>query len=131
MLENYRLNDNFISASAFLTGSRRLSAIDAGTTTVQNLYTILEYFDSGDVQNLKVSNGLGQKEIIVLNGLEATRKGIDEFISYFPVEEVGAVVARINNENELNLKEYDTNLGQLLNPTPMVQPSASMVQPSS
>lgn len=55
MLENYRLNDNFIAASAFLTGSGRIRAIDAGQNTVQNLLTILEYFDSSDVQNLKVS----------------------------------------------------------------------------
>eukprot|EP00555_Chaetoceros_dichaeta_P002461 CAMPEP_0198250804 /NCGR_PEP_ID=MMETSP1447-20131203/1850_1 /TAXON_ID=420782 /ORGANISM="Chaetoceros dichaeta, Strain CCMP1751" /LENGTH=251 /DNA_ID=CAMNT_0043935689 /DNA_START=11 /DNA_END=766 /DNA_ORIENTATION=- len=120
MLENYRLNDNFIAASAFLTGSGRIRAIDAGQNTVQNLLTILEYFDSSDVQNLKVgSNSLGgQKETIVLNGLDATRKGIDEFLSFFPRDEVGEVVARINAENEMNLKEFDPELGQLLNPTP-------------
>jgi len=133
MLENYRLNDNFIAASAFLKGDKRINAINAGQNTVQNLYTILEYFDSSDVQNLKVSNSLGQKEIIVLNGLDATRKGIDEFISFFPADEVGTVVTRINDENDLNLKEYDTGLGQLVNPTPMVQPSVTttqVVQPS-
>jgi len=120
MLENYRLNDNFIAASAFLTGSGRIRAIDAGQNTVQNLLTILEYFDSSDVQNLKVgSNSLGgQKETIILNGLDATRRGIDEFLSFFPREEVGEVVARINAENEMNLKEFDPELGQLLNPTP-------------
>lgn len=125
MLENYRLNDNFIAASAFLTGSGRIRAVDAGQSTVQNLYTILEYFDSSDVQNLKVgSNSLGQKEIIVLNGLDATRKGIDDFISYFPREEVGAVIAKINAENDLNLKEFDPALGVLLNPTPAKQAAA-------
>lgn len=132
MLENYRLNDNFIAASAYLTGNKRLQAIDAGQNTVQNLFTILEYFDSSDVQNLQVSNNLGQKEIVVLRGLEATRRGIDEFISYFPGDEVGAVMAKINNENELNVKEYEA-VGQLLNPTPVAQPSnpdPPMVQPS-
>jgi len=125
MLENYRLNDNFIAASAFLTGTGRIRAVDAGQSTVQNLFTILEYFDSSDVQNLKVgSNSLGQKEVIVLNGLEATRKGIDDFISYFPREEVGAVIAKINAENDLNLKEFDPALGQLLNPTPSKQAAA-------
>jgi len=123
MLENYRLNDNFIAASAFLTGSGRIRAVDAGQNTVQNLYTILEYFDSSDVQNLKVGSGSnslgGQKEAIVLNGLDATRKGINEFLSFFPPDEVGAVMARINEENDLNLKEFDPALGQLLNPTPV------------
>lgn len=55
MVDNYRLNDNFIAASAFLTGDRRIKAGDIGQTVVQNLYTILEYFDASDVENIKVS----------------------------------------------------------------------------
>lgn len=54
MLDNYRLNDNFISASAFLDGERKIKAVDIGQNTVQNLITILEYFDSSDVENIKV-----------------------------------------------------------------------------
>ena len=56
MVENYRLNDNFIAAGAFLTGDKRIKAGDIGQTVVQNLYTILEYFDASDVQNIKVSH---------------------------------------------------------------------------
>jgi hypothetical protein len=55
MVDNYRLNDNFIAASAFLTGDRRIKAGDIGQSVVQNLYTILEYFDASDVENIKVS----------------------------------------------------------------------------
>jgi len=55
MIDNYRLNDNFIAASAFLTGDKKIKAVDLGQTVVQNLYTILEYFDSSDVENIKVS----------------------------------------------------------------------------
>jgi hypothetical protein len=55
MIENYRLNDAFVSASAYLDGNdRRVAAGQVGQAAVQNLYTILEYFDSSDVQNLKV-----------------------------------------------------------------------------
>ncbi len=54
MLDNYRLNDNFIAASAFLAGDRKIKAVDIGQNTVQNLQTILEYFDSSDVENIKV-----------------------------------------------------------------------------
>lgn len=54
MVDNYRLNDNFIAASAYLEGDKRLKAGDIGTNVVQNLYTILEYFDASDVQNIKV-----------------------------------------------------------------------------
>lgn len=57
MVDNYRLNDAFVTASSYLEGSdsRRVEASQVGQTAVQNLYTILEYFDSADVQNLKVS----------------------------------------------------------------------------
>lgn len=55
MIDNYRLNDNFIAASAFLSEEKKIKAVDIGQNVVQNLYTILEYFDSSDVENIKVS----------------------------------------------------------------------------
>jgi hypothetical protein len=56
MLQNYRLNDNLIAAAAFLSDQqKRAAAATVGQSAVQSLYTILEYFDSSDVQNLKVS----------------------------------------------------------------------------
>merc|ERR1719223_1618334 len=120
MVENYRLNDNFIAASAYLSGTKRIQAVDIGQSTVQNLFTILEYFDSSDVQNIKVgSNSMSGKEALVLKGLEATKKGIDEFLSFFPKEDVEAVVQKIEKENELNFKEFDPQLGDILNPKPI------------
>ena len=57
MIDNYRLNDAFVAASTYIDGSTstKLEAGQVGQKAVQNLYTILEYFDSADVQNLKVS----------------------------------------------------------------------------
>jgi hypothetical protein len=56
MVDNYRLNDAFVAASTYLDGtSRRLEASQIGQSVTQNLYTILEYFDAADVQNLKVN----------------------------------------------------------------------------
>lgn len=55
ILDNYRLSDAFVAASAYLDGNqRRTEAAQVGQAAVQNLYTILEYFDSSDVQNIKV-----------------------------------------------------------------------------
>lgn len=120
MVENYRLNDNIIAASAYLTGNKRIQAVEAGQSTVQNLFTILEYFDSSDVQNIKVgATSMAGKEALVLKGLEATKKGIDEFLSFFPKEDVEAVVQRIEKENDLNFKEFDPELGVILNPKPI------------
>lgn len=61
---------------------------------------------------------MGGKEELVLKGLDATRKSIDDFVAYFPKAEVDAVLAKIDEENELNAKEFDKALGQILNPTP-------------
>ena len=45
----------FIAASAYLEdNNKRISAGEVGSSVVQNLQTILEYFDSADVANLKV-----------------------------------------------------------------------------
>ena len=55
MLENYRLADQFVQASTYIEdASKRLEAAQVGQSAVQNLYTILEYFDSSDVENIKV-----------------------------------------------------------------------------
>lgn len=58
------------------------------------------------------------KEQIVLNGLEAAQKSIDQFLSYFPNEVVAAVSKKIEEENALNAKEFDSNLGAIINPNP-------------
>jgi len=63
-------------------------------------------------------DGLGGKEQLVLKGLDATRKSIDEFIAYFPKTDVDAVAARIAEENRLNVKEFDPTLGDIINLPP-------------
>jgi len=54
MVINYRLSDSVIAASSYLSGNARVQASGAGQNAVQSLYTILEYFDSSDVENIKV-----------------------------------------------------------------------------
>ena len=58
------------------------------------------------------------KEGLVLRGLESTRKGIDEFLAFFPASDVSAVKKRVDYENELNVKEFDSSLGDILNMPP-------------
>lgn len=123
MIDNYRLNDAFITAASYLDDtSTKVEAGQVGQTAVQNLYTILEYFDSSDVQNLKVTNLDATKQEIVVKGLLATRNNIDAFLTYFDANEVNRVVAFIEKENAQNIKEFDPNLGTLLN-----MPSSSQV----
>lgn len=121
IVQNYYLNENFITASASLEGgNKRYQAADIGQQCVQSLLTILEYFDSSDVQNIRVAtSGLGDKEIIVLKGLEATKSRIDEFLSFFPSDTVDGVKRRIQEENDLNAKEFDPAIGVIINPDPI------------
>lgn len=126
MIDNYRLNDNFIAASAFLTGDKKIKAVDLGQNVVQNLYTILEYFDSGDVENIKVGSlSMAGKEKIVIEGLTSARKGIDDYLSLFNKDDLNAVIARIEAENDMNRIEFDKDLngGQgIINPKPTAEP---------
>lgn len=71
MLKNYRLADSFVAASGLLDdNAKRVAAGEAGERAVQNLYTILEYFDSSDVQNLKVSKRPTELKRTLSNALQ-------------------------------------------------------------
>ena len=122
MVQNYRLSDSVVGASAFLNGgnTQQMMAIDTGQMAVQNLQTILEYFDTSDVENIKVGKGsMNGKEEIVVKGLEAAEIKLNEFLSYFDKETVERVMAQAEAENELNTKEFDKNLGDIINLKPI------------
>ena len=121
MVQNYRLSDSVVGASAFLSGgnAQQMRAIDTGQSAVQNLITILEYFDSSDVENIKVGkSSMSGKEEIVLKGLEATQLKLDEFLSFFDQTVVDRVAAQVQEENKLNVEEFDKSLGEIINMAP-------------
>lgn len=121
MVQNYRLSDSVVGASTFLSGgnSQQMRAIDTGQMAVQNLQTILEYFDSAGIENIKVGkNSLNGKEEIVVKGLEATEVKLNEFLSFFDEDSVTRVKDLIQEENELNVKEFDRSLGDIINLPP-------------
>jgi len=121
MVQNYRLSDSVVGASTYLGGgnSQQMRAIDTGQMAVQNLQTILEYFDTSDVENIKVGkNSMAGKEEIVVKGLEATQVKLDEFLSFFDEATVSKVKAQVQEENELNVKEFDRSLGDIINLAP-------------
>lgn len=117
MINNFKLSDSVIAASAYLAGNARVQASGIGLSAVQNLYTIVEYFDSSDVENIKVDS-LAGKEALVNNGLKSVRRDLDDFLSFFPTEVVEEAKLKITNENALNFKEFDPSLGSILNPNP-------------
>lgn len=58
------------------------------------------------------------KENLVLSGLGAAQNKIDEFISFFPEETVQKIKSQIKEENDLNIKEFDPSLGDIINLPP-------------
>lgn len=65
MIQNYQLSDSIVGASAYLPGnSAQMKAIDVGQAAVQNLQTILEYFDASDVENIKVCAKRGNIDVL-------------------------------------------------------------------
>lgn len=64
------------------------------------------------------SNQMAGKESLVLKGLDAARKNIDEFLTYFPASEIETAKAKIESENQLNIKEFDPALGAPINLPP-------------
>ena len=117
ILNNYKLSDSIIAASSYLSGNAKVQASGVGQSAVQSLFTIIEYFDSQDVENIKVDS-LAGKEAIVTKGLESVRRDIDEFLSYFPQDVLDQQRAKVLEENELNFKEFDPELGTILNQNP-------------
>jgi len=117
MINNYKLSDSIIAASSYLSGNSRVQASLTGQSAVQNLYTIIEYFDSSDVENIKVDS-LSGKEALVNNGLKSVRRDLDDFLAFFPADVVNDARTKISMENELNFREFDPSLGAILNPNP-------------
>ena len=58
------------------------------------------------------------KEGLVLKGLDAARRNIDDFLTYFPSSSIDVAKAKIESENKLNLDEFDSELGALINLAP-------------
>ena len=63
-------------------------------------------------------DSLAGKETLVIKGLESAQAKIDDFLSYFPEDAVTSVRKKIQQENELNVKEFDPTLGDIINLPP-------------
>jgi hypothetical protein len=58
------------------------------------------------------------KEDLVIKGLDATKSKLDEFLLLFDQDTVAKIKAQVQEENELNIKEFDPSLGDILNLPP-------------
>ncbi len=58
------------------------------------------------------------KEALVIKGLESAQARIDDFLGYFPDDTIASIKKKIQAENELNVKEFDKSLGDIINLPP-------------
>jgi hypothetical protein len=58
------------------------------------------------------------KEDLVIKGLDATKSKLDEFLLLFDQDIVAKIKAQVQEENELNIKEFDPSLGDIINLPP-------------
>jgi hypothetical protein len=56
--------------------------------------------------------------LLAIKGLESAQFRIDDFLSYFPEATVASIRKKIQEENDLNVKEFDTALGSIINLPP-------------
>ena len=98
-----------------------MSVAASGKDSVEALTQILEYFDSSS-KSLKVDSISGEKLDFVLRALGAASGRIDDVLAAMPAELVLKTRAFIEEENDLNLREYnEANPGTAyLNPAPKV-----------
>ena len=69
---------------------------------------VIEYFPA-DLQ----ANALSKEQVaFVLKALQSASDGIDDFLAFMPEEAVAAAKAQVEEENELNEKEYNEQVGE-------------------
>jgi hypothetical protein len=63
-------------------------------------------------------DSLAGKETLVIKGLESAQARIDDFLSFFPDDTIAGIRKKIQDENDLNVKEFDKSLGDIINLPP-------------
>lgn len=114
MLENYRLADNIVVASGYVTPQDSvIRASQAGGEAVEVLQTAQEYF----AKELKVTGLTEEQRKFIVDAMKATRAKLDGFLNYMPAEAVQAARKQVEDENALNIKEYvGESSGGIINP---------------
>jgi hypothetical protein len=103
MIDNSYMQSRFARATVYVDRSDVATATEAGATAVEALTQILEYFP----QDLVANDLSPEQKKFVITALATTSSNIDRFVSLLPPEKVASAKAQIEQENELNKKEYE------------------------
>mmetsp|Transcript_64025 Transcript_64025/g.113885 ORF Transcript_64025/g.113885 Transcript_64025/m.113885 type:complete len:260 (-) Transcript_64025:82-861(-) len=116
MLQNYALNDQVITASAYVENKAQLQQVSQiGLEAVEALEQAKEYFGGGE---LKVSGISDEQRNFIIQATTACRTKLDDFLVYMPSKAVQAARTRVEEENALNMKEFvgQDGVTQMSNP---------------
>merc|ERR1719334_63365 len=112
MLDNYRLVDQVVVASRYAPVDKVMLATSAGNEAVENLEMAKDYFS----KSLKVKSLTGEQKSFILQAMQAMRQKLDDLIKFMPAEVVTAARRQVEDENELNAKEFMSDTGTMINP---------------
>lgn len=114
MLDNYKLGDQIVVASAYVGADKALTASQAGNEAIEVLETAKEYFS----KELKVSGLTDQQRTFIVDAMSTTRAKLDGFVKFFPEDVLAAARKQVEDENEANMREYKSPDGSsaIMNP---------------
>jgi hypothetical protein len=113
MLDNYKLGDQIVVASAYAGTDKALSASQAGNEAIDVLETAKEYFS----KELKVSGLTDVQRTFIVDAMSTTRNKLDSFLTYMPEDTVAAARKQVEDENDANMREYKSPDGTtIMNP---------------
>ena len=111
LLDNYDLNGRIVAASAYAPSGQQQRAINYGSTAIEDLTQILEYFPD----KLKANTLTPEQSRFVLAALRDASENIDRFMALMPAEVVERARAQVAEENRMNVEEMPKDV-EILNP---------------
>merc|ERR1719291_935408 len=111
MTENYKLGDQVVAASGFVKSEKVMVATALGNEAVDALDTAKEYF----AKELKVSGISEDQRKFLVKAMKTTRDKLDGFLEYLPSDAIAAARQQVEEENNLNMKEFVGEDGAIMN----------------
>jgi hypothetical protein len=101
--KNYKLVDQIIYCSSFLPSEHLVEATEAGNIAAEELQSAIDYVRS----DLSVGELSQKQKDMIINSLTNTREQLFVFLEFMPRDKLDGARARIENENKLNIEEFD------------------------
>lgn len=101
--KNYKLVDQITYCSNFIPSENLVEATEAGNAAAEELQSAIDYVNF----ELKVGPMDDEKKEYLISALQNTREMIFLFVDFMPKEKLEGARDRIEEENKLNIEEFD------------------------